>query len=136
MHSSNNTVLIIGGGIADPALALFSVLYDAIPSATLGPARRSSTHWPRRGSAAAGRAACRDRRSRREVAPAVALHATLPELADQSDGLSSISSRTSGGGQRAPRICSFRRSPLPTPRKKRPSIIAAAVPPPGRRSSG
>src|SRR6266498_5173255 len=31
---------------------------------------------------------------------------------------SNISSRTSGSGQWAPRICSFRRSPVPTPRKK------------------
>src|SRR3954449_10509530 len=31
------------------------------------------------------------------------------------------------GGQRSPRMCSFRFSPLPTPRKKRPSSISDAV---------
>ncbi len=40
---------------------------------------------------------------------------------------SSISRRSSGAGQRAPTTCSFRFSPVPTPRKKRPGIIAAAV---------
>src|SRR4030095_16251152 len=34
---------------------------------------------------------------------------------------------TSVSGQPAPRMCSLRFSPVPTPRKKRPSIIAAAV---------
>ncbi len=40
---------------------------------------------------------------------------------------SSISIRSSGAGQRSPRTCSFRFSPVPTPRKKRPGIIAAEV---------
>jgi hypothetical protein len=35
--------------------------------------------------------------------------------------------RTSMAGQRAPTTCSFRFSPVPTPRKKRPSSIAADV---------
>ena len=40
---------------------------------------------------------------------------------------SSISWRTSIEGQCAPTMCSLRFSPVPTPRKKRPSIIAAEV---------
>ncbi len=40
---------------------------------------------------------------------------------------SSISRRTPGGGQPAPTTCSFRFSPVPTPRKKRPGIKRAAV---------
>src|SRR3954470_10320193 len=40
---------------------------------------------------------------------------------------SSISSRSHASGQRAPVTCSFRFSPVPTPRKKRPGIIAAHV---------
>jgi hypothetical protein len=40
---------------------------------------------------------------------------------------SSISSRSSGAGQRSPSTCSFRFSPVPTPRKKRPGIIDAHV---------
>jgi hypothetical protein len=39
----------------------------------------------------------------------------------------SISSRSSPAGQRAPMTCSFRFSPVPSPRKKRPGIIAATV---------
>src|SRR2546421_145500 len=38
-----------------------------------------------------------------------------------------MSRRTSAGGQRSPRMCSFRFSPVPTPRKKRPSSISDAV---------
>ena len=40
---------------------------------------------------------------------------------------SSISSRSTGPGQRAPVTCSFSSSPVPTPRKKRPSIITCEV---------
>jgi hypothetical protein len=40
---------------------------------------------------------------------------------------SSISSRSSGVGHFAPVTCSFRFSPVPTPRKNRPDSIAAAV---------
>ena len=40
---------------------------------------------------------------------------------------SSISSRSSGAGQRAPVTCSLRFSPVPTPRKKRPGISVAEV---------
>ena len=40
---------------------------------------------------------------------------------------SSISSRSSGNGQRAPVTCSFRFSPVPTPRKKRPGASVAQV---------
>src|SRR5918994_1579126 len=40
---------------------------------------------------------------------------------------SSISSRSSGAGQWSPRMCSFRFSPEPTPRKNRPSINTALV---------
>ena len=39
----------------------------------------------------------------------------------------SISRRTSTGGHLAPVTCSFRFSPVPTPRKKRPGIMAATV---------
>ena len=38
---------------------------------------------------------------------------------------SSISRRTSTAGHLAPVTCSFRFSPVPTPRKKRPGIMAA-----------
>src|SRR3954454_24092679 len=40
---------------------------------------------------------------------------------------SSIETRSSGAGQPTPVTCSFRFSPVPTPRKKRPGIIAAHV---------
>ena len=40
---------------------------------------------------------------------------------------SSISSRSSWLGQRSPRMCSFRFSPVPTPRKNRPGMSAALV---------
>jgi hypothetical protein len=40
---------------------------------------------------------------------------------------SSISSLTSVRGQRSPRMCSFRFSPLPTPRAKRPFSITFEV---------
>src|SRR3954453_17315467 len=40
---------------------------------------------------------------------------------------SSISRRTGADGQRSPWMHSFSRSPVPTPRKKRPGIIAATV---------
>ena len=39
----------------------------------------------------------------------------------------SIERRRSLGGQRSPSTCSLRFSPVPTPRKKRPGSIAAAV---------
>ena len=40
---------------------------------------------------------------------------------------SSMSRRTVAGGQRSPWTDSLSRSPVPTPRKKRPGIIAATV---------
>ncbi len=40
---------------------------------------------------------------------------------------SSMAMRTSVSGQRAPVTCSLRFSPLPTPKKKRPRSIVAAV---------
>ncbi|CAM5416151.1 hypothetical protein SGLAM104S_06932 [Streptomyces glaucescens] len=40
---------------------------------------------------------------------------------------SSISSRTSAGGQAWPRMCSLRASPEPTPSRKRPFVITALV---------
>jgi hypothetical protein len=40
---------------------------------------------------------------------------------------SSISRRISVSGHRSPVMCSLRASPLPTPRKKRPGIMAADV---------
>jgi hypothetical protein len=40
---------------------------------------------------------------------------------------SSISSLTSVRGQRSPSMCSFRFSPVPTPREKRPSSITFEV---------
>ena len=40
---------------------------------------------------------------------------------------SSISRRSSGSGQRSPSTCSLRFSPVPTPRKNLPGIIAATV---------
>jgi len=39
----------------------------------------------------------------------------------------SMSWRTGAGGQWSPRMCSFRFSPLPRPRKNRPGIMAVAV---------
>ncbi len=39
----------------------------------------------------------------------------------------SISWRTGAGGQWSPRMCSLRFSPLPTPRKNRPGIMAVTV---------
>jgi len=50
-----------------------------------------------------------------------------PELGITSTASSSISSRSHASGQRAPVTCSLRFSPVPTPRKKRPGIIAATV---------
>ena len=40
---------------------------------------------------------------------------------------SNISRRISVSGQRSPVMCSLSASPLPTPRKKRPGIMAAEV---------
>ena len=40
---------------------------------------------------------------------------------------SSISRRSSAEGQRSPRMCSLRFSPLPTPSRKRPGAITAEV---------
>jgi hypothetical protein len=40
---------------------------------------------------------------------------------------SSRSRRTDAGGQRSPRMCSLRFSPVPTPSMKRPGIICAQV---------
>ena len=51
----------------------------------------------------------------------------LPEDAHDPTASSSISRRSRAEGQRSPRMCSFRFSPVPTPRKKRPGISDAAV---------
>ncbi len=95
------------------------------------PARRcppTSPPRPRRGSAAAPRAASRSARSR----PCSGVPRWIFSSPLQSSLITSIASsrrawRSATPGQRSPRMCSLRFSPLPTPSEKRPGRSAAAV---------
>ena len=84
---------------------------------------------------AARRAACRAARPRPCSACPRGVSSPRQSARITSTASSSISRRSLADGHRSPRMCSFRFSPVPTPRKKRPGMHARPrSPPPGRRS--